>query len=78
MLTNLLDPFVVLQERLKLELLEEDDAHEEEAEDAVAKVAEHVVEVPDKAQRFPGQKKQYIELIYRDSVKGKVHLQRSL
>lgn len=54
MLTNLLDPFVVLQERLKLELLEEDDAHEEEAEDAVAKVAEHVVEVADKPQRFPG------------------------
>ena len=73
-----MDPFVLLQKRLKLELLEENDAHEEESKDAVAKVAEHVVEVPDKAQRLPGQKKQYIELIYRDSVKGKVHLQRSL
>ena len=73
-----MDPFVLLKKRLKLELLEENDAHEEESKDAVAKVAEHVVEVPDKAQRLPGQKKRYIELIYRDSVKGKVHLQRSL
>ena len=61
MLTNiseslyyLLDSFVLLEKRLKLELLEEDDAHEEEAEDAVAKVAEHVVEVADEPQRFPG------------------------
>ena len=56
MLTNLLDPFVVLQERLKLELLEEDNAHEEQSKDAVAKVAENVVEVAHKAQRFPEQK----------------------
>ena len=73
-----MDPFVLLEKRLKLELLEENDAHEEESKDAVAKVAEHVVEVPDKAQRLPGQKKQCIELIYRDPVKGKYHLQRSL
>ena len=53
----LLDPFVLLQKRLKLELLEENDAHEEEPKDAIAKVAEHVVEVTDEAQRFPGQKK---------------------
>ena len=53
----LLDPFVLLQKRLKLELLEENDAHEEEPKDAIAKVTEHVVEVTDEAQRFPGQKK---------------------
>ena len=68
----------MLEKRLKLELLEENDAHEKKSKDTVAKVAEHVVEVPDKAQRLPGQKKQYIELIYRDPVKGKYHLQRSL
>ena len=54
--TNLLDPFVLLQKRLKLELLEENDAHEEQSKDAIAKVAEHVVEVAHKAQRFPEQK----------------------
>ena len=53
----LLYPFVLLQKRLKLELLEENDAHEEEPKDAIAKVAEHMVEVTDEAQRFPGQKK---------------------
>ena len=56
-LIYLLDPFVLLQKRLKLELLKENDAHEEQSKDAIAKVAEHVVEVTDKAQRFPGQKK---------------------
>ena len=59
-LIHLVDPFVLLEKRLKLELLEENDAHEEQSKDAIAKVAEHVVEVTDKAQRFPGQKKQYI------------------
>ena len=54
--TNLLDPFVLLEKRLKLELLEEDNAHEEQSKDAVAKVAENVVEVAHKAQRFPEQK----------------------
>ena len=49
----------MLEKRLKLELLEENDAHEEEPKDAVAKVAEHVVEVTDEAQRLPGQKKGY-------------------
>ena len=46
----------MLEKRLKLELLEEDNAHEEQSKDAVAKVAENVVEVAHKAQRFPEQK----------------------
>ena len=58
-LIHLLDSFVLLEKRLKLELLEEDDAHEEQSKDTIAKVAEHVVEVTDEAQRLPGQKKGY-------------------
>ena len=50
-----MDSFVLLEKRLKLELLEENDAHEEQAKDAISKVAEHVVEVTDKPQRFPGE-----------------------
>ena len=69
-----MDPFVLLQKRLKLELLEEYNAHEEQSKDAVAKVAEHMVEVTDKAQRFPEQELKYIYSIY----KAKCHLQRSL
>ena len=53
LLIYLLDPFVLLKKRLKLELLEEDNAHEEQSKDAVAKVAEHMVEVANKTQRFP-------------------------
>ena len=54
-LINLLDPFVLLKKRLKLELLKEDNAHKEQSKDTVTKVAEHMVEVADKTQRFPGQ-----------------------
>ena len=67
-----MDAFVLLQERLKLELLEENDAHEEQSKDAIPKVAEHVVEVTDKAQRFSGEEKQYI------GIQRLSHLQRSL
>ena len=42
-----MDSFVLLEKRLKLEFLEENDAHEEQAKDAISKVAEHVVEVTD-------------------------------
>ena len=52
---NLLDPFVLLQKRFKLEFLEQDNAHKEQSKDTVTKVAEHMVEVADKTQRFPGQ-----------------------
>ena len=47
------DGRVVFEELLVLHLLEENDAHEEEAEDTVAEVAEDVVEVSDETQGFP-------------------------
>ena len=49
------DGRVVFQELLVLHLLEENDAHEEEAEDTVAEVAEDVVEVSDETQRLPAE-----------------------
>ena len=52
--TYLFNSSILFQERLKLQLLEEDDAHEEKAKHDVAKVAEDMVEVTDMAEGLPG------------------------
>ena len=49
------DGLVVFQELLVLHLLEENNAHEEETEHAVAEVTKYVVEVPDETQGFPAE-----------------------
>ena len=51
----LVNTSVLHQEGTVLELLEQDDAHEEKTKHTVAEVTEHVVEVPDKPQRFPAE-----------------------
>ena len=54
--THLFNPSILFQERLKLQLLEEDDAHEQKAEHNIAKVAEDVIEVTDMTEGLPGTK----------------------